>query len=99
MIERLQPMIVELERMESDVLVVTHQVVTRTLLSYFLGINLKDMTTLSVPLHTLFCLQPRPYGAALTQCKLSQDFLPKDTYDPSTLSFTDSGSSLDRLST
>ncbi|KAJ3007626.1 hypothetical protein HKX48_009012, partial [Thoreauomyces humboldtii] len=36
-IERLRPIIIELERMQTNVLVVTHQVVLRTLLSYFIG--------------------------------------------------------------
>ncbi len=66
-IERVQPLIVELERMESDVLVVTHQAVSRTLLAYFLGIPLVEMTNTPIPLHTLFCIQPKPYGADLTK--------------------------------
>ena len=61
-------MIIELERIDTDLLVVTHQVVMRTFLSYFLGINLQEMTTMHVPLHTLFCLEPKPYGAQLSKC-------------------------------
>ncbi|KAJ3106149.1 hypothetical protein HDU97_006966 [Phlyctochytrium planicorne] len=64
-IERLRPVIVELERMESDVLIVSHQVVMRTLLAYFCGLPLAEMTTLSVPLHTLYRVKPTPYGADL----------------------------------
>ncbi|KAJ3216144.1 hypothetical protein HDU67_009871 [Dinochytrium kinnereticum] len=64
-IERLRPVIVELERMESDVLIVSHQVVMRTLLAYFCGLPLEQMTHLGVPLHTLYRLQPTPYGADL----------------------------------
>ncbi|KAJ3118906.1 hypothetical protein HDU96_006557 [Phlyctochytrium bullatum] len=66
-IERLRPVIVELERMESDMLIVSHQVVMRTLLAYFCGMPLQDMTTLSVPLHTLYRLSPTPYGADLVK--------------------------------
>ncbi|EGF76257.1 hypothetical protein BATDEDRAFT_14969, partial [Batrachochytrium dendrobatidis JAM81] len=69
-IERLRPVIIELERMQSDALVVTHQVVLRTLLAYFLGIPLHEMPTLVVPLHTLYCLKPQPYGTDVTRCKL-----------------------------
>eukprot|EP00834_Sanchytrium_tribonematis_P002779 NODE_93_length_21530_cov_0.700387.p6 type:complete len:400 gc:universal NODE_93_length_21530_cov_0.700387:2190-991(-) len=36
-IERLRPVIIELERMQSDCLIVTHNAVMRTILSYFLG--------------------------------------------------------------
>jgi len=59
--------------MESDVLIVTHQAVSRTLLAYFLGIPLTDMTELKVPLHTLFCIQPRPYEQHLTMYKFNSE--------------------------
>ncbi|KAJ3020906.1 UNVERIFIED_CONTAM: hypothetical protein HDU68_009906 [Siphonaria sp. JEL0065] len=64
-IERLRPIIVELERMEDDIMIVTHQVVMRTLLSYFCNIPLDEMPTMTVPLHTLYKVTPKPYGAAL----------------------------------
>ncbi|KAI8899793.1 6-phosphofructo-2-kinase-domain-containing protein [Globomyces pollinis-pini] len=64
-IERLRPVIVELERMRKDVLVVTHQVVMRTLLAYFTGCPLQDVPKVDVPLHTLYKLEPKPYGADL----------------------------------
>ncbi|KAI9099236.1 6-phosphofructo-2-kinase 1 [Phlyctochytrium arcticum] len=66
-IERLRPIIIELERMQTNVLIVTHQVILRTLLSYFVGVPLDEMPTLSVPLHTLYCLRPKPYGADLVK--------------------------------
>ncbi|KAJ2998684.1 hypothetical protein HDV02_004215 [Globomyces sp. JEL0801] len=67
-IERLRPVIVELERMRKDVLVVTHQVVMRTLLAYFTGCPLQDVPKVDVPLHTLYKLEPKPYGADLKRC-------------------------------
>ncbi|KAI8818889.1 6-phosphofructo-2-kinase-domain-containing protein [Fimicolochytrium jonesii] len=69
-IERLRPIIIELERMQTNVMIVTHQVVLRTLLSYFVAVPLDQMPTLSVPLHTLYCLKPKPYGADLIKCEL-----------------------------
>ncbi|KAI8909906.1 6-phosphofructo-2-kinase-domain-containing protein [Powellomyces hirtus] len=72
-IERLRPIIIELERMQTNVLIVTHQVVLRTLLSYFIGVPLDDMPTLSVPLHTLYCLKPKPYGADLVKYRFNPD--------------------------
>ncbi|KAJ3148643.1 hypothetical protein HDU86_007398 [Geranomyces michiganensis] len=72
-IERLRPIIIELERMQTSVLIVTHQVVLRTLLSYFIGVPLDDMPTLSVPLHTLYCLKPKPYGADLVKYRFNPD--------------------------
>ncbi|KAJ3045482.1 hypothetical protein HDV00_009135 [Rhizophlyctis rosea] len=83
-IERLRPIIIELERMETSVLIVTHQVVMRTLLAYFLGVPLDEMTTLSVPLHCLYCLKPKPYGADLI----------KYQYNPQTNTFENVGTTL-----
>lgn len=64
-IDRLRPGIIELERLETSVLIVTHNVVMRTLLAYFTGIDLQEMPSLNIPLHTLYCLKPKPYGAEL----------------------------------
>lgn len=61
-IERLRPTIVEIERLQSPCLIVTHRVVLRTLLAYFCGLPLTEMTRLKVPLHALYQLRPRPYG-------------------------------------
>lgn len=67
-IERLRPMIIELERKRKDVLLVTHRVVIRTLLSYFLGLSLADLVHLDIPLHMVYRLRPMPYGTALDKC-------------------------------
>eukprot|EP00835_Amoeboradix_gromovi_P005359 NODE_496_length_7738_cov_0.394031.p1 type:complete len:411 gc:universal NODE_496_length_7738_cov_0.394031:6428-7660(+) len=47
-IERLRSVIIELERMQSDCLIVTHNAVMRTILSYFLGLSHEDMTSLGI---------------------------------------------------
>ncbi|KAI8802329.1 6-phosphofructo-2-kinase-domain-containing protein [Cladochytrium replicatum] len=83
-IERLRPVIIELERMDTNVLIVTHNVVMRTLLTYFLGIPLEEMPNKQIPLHTVYCLQPKPYGADLV----------KYQYDADTDDFVDVGSSV-----
>ncbi|KAJ1556628.1 hypothetical protein HK405_002304, partial [Cladochytrium tenue] len=64
-IERLRPLIVDLERRESSVLIVTHRVVMRTLLAYFCGLPLDAMPSISVPLHSVYRVAPTPYGADL----------------------------------
>jgi 6-phosphofructo-2-kinase len=69
MIERVRPVIIELERMRIDVLVISHQVVMKTLLSYFAGLPLTDIPRIQVPLHTLYRLEPKPYGSELTRCR------------------------------
>ncbi|KAI8801752.1 6-phosphofructo-2-kinase-domain-containing protein [Cladochytrium replicatum] len=83
-IERLRPVIIELERMDTNVLIVTHNVVMRTLLTYFLGIPLEEMPNKQIPLHTVYCLQPKPYGADLVKYK----------YDGDTDDFVDMGSAV-----
>lgn len=70
-IERLRPLIIELERMESDTIIITHNVVMRTLVSYFIGLPLEQMPTLNIPLHTLYCLEPTPYGCDLKKFRFN----------------------------
>ncbi|KAL3901066.1 MAG: hypothetical protein SGCHY_000885 [Lobulomycetales sp.] len=59
-IERLRPLIIELERLKEDVVICTHNVVMRTLVSYFIGLPLDKMPSLDIPLHTVFQLRPTP---------------------------------------
>lgn len=59
--------------MEKDVIICTHNVVMRTLLTYFLGLPLSDMPTLNIPLHCLYRLEPKPYGADLVVYQWDSD--------------------------
>ncbi len=59
--------------MRIDVLVVSHQVVMKTLLSYFSGLSLHDLHRIQVPLHTLYKLEPKPYGSELTRYHYNPD--------------------------
>ncbi|KAK3111853.1 6-phosphofructo-2-kinase [Teratosphaeriaceae sp. CCFEE 6253] len=61
-INRLRPVIVELERMTDHVLLVGHRSVARVLLAYFRGLNREEVADLDVPLGMLYCLEPKPYG-------------------------------------
>ncbi|KAL2351219.1 6-phosphofructo-2-kinase/fructose-2,6-biphosphatase [Cryomyces antarcticus] len=61
-INRLRPVIVELERMTDHVLLVGHRSVARVLLAYFKGLSREDVADLDVPLGTLYMLEPKPYG-------------------------------------
>ena len=67
-IERLRPVIIELERLRINLVVVTHRVVLQTLLAYFSGLSLKDMPNIKLPPNSLFKLEPTPYGADLIRC-------------------------------
>lgn len=61
-INRLRPVITEIERIEENVLIITHRVVARVLLGYFLNLSRDIIANLDVPLHCVYCLEPRPYG-------------------------------------
>lgn len=59
---RLRPLITEVERTTAHVLIISHRVVLRILLAYFLNLDKSNIGELDVPLHTLYCLESKPYG-------------------------------------
>lgn len=61
-INRIRPVIVELERMTDHALLVTHRSVARVLLAYFLGLNRNEVADIDCPLGMLYMLEPKPYG-------------------------------------
>ena len=61
-IERLEPVMLEIERERSPVLVVAHQAVIRALYGYFKGLSPDEVPHLVVPLHTIIELRAGPYG-------------------------------------
>ncbi|KAI9792969.1 MAG: hypothetical protein M1816_001291 [Peltula sp. TS41687] len=61
-IQRLRPVIMEVERMTDHVLLVCHRSVARVLLAYFLGLNRDSVSDVDVPLGLLYMLEPKPYG-------------------------------------
>lgn len=73
-INRLRPVIVEIERMEDNCLVICHRVVARILLSYFMNLGRDAIGNLEVPLHTLYVLEPKPYGVDWALYKYNERF-------------------------
>ncbi|XP_016049651.2 6-phosphofructo-2-kinase/fructose-2,6-bisphosphatase 1 isoform X5 [Erinaceus europaeus] len=69
LVQRLEPVIMELERQE-NVLVICHQAVMRCLLAYFLDKNSGELPYLKCPLHTVLKLTPVAYG-----CKVESIYL------------------------
>ncbi|XP_042303410.1 6-phosphofructo-2-kinase/fructose-2,6-bisphosphatase 4-like, partial [Sceloporus undulatus] len=69
LVQRLEPVIMELERQE-NVLVICHQAVMRCLLAYFLDKPAEKLPYLKCPLHTVLKLTPVAYG-----CKVESIFL------------------------
>ncbi|ODV65156.1 6PF2K-domain-containing protein [Hyphopichia burtonii NRRL Y-1933] len=59
---RLRPLITEIERTTDHLLIISHRVVLRILLAYFLNLDKSSIGELDVPLHTLYCLELKPYG-------------------------------------
>jgi len=72
LVSRLEPVIMELERQES-VLVVCHQAVMRCILAYFLNKTADELPYLQVPLHSVIKLKPQAYGCDIEEIKLNVD--------------------------
>lgn len=69
-VQRLEPVIMELERIAAPVLVVCHRAVARCLYSYFLDEPPETIPHLDVPLHSVYKLQPKAYGCQVTRHQL-----------------------------
>jgi 6-phosphofructo-2-kinase/fructose-2,6-biphosphatase 2 len=82
-VERLEPLLVELER-EENLLVVSHQAVARCLLSYFNTIPHdklpKELPYLEVPLHTVLKVTPTTQGCTIEKFVLGPDAV--NTHQP-----------------
>uniref|UniRef100_A0A8D2ZH88 6-phosphofructo-2-kinase/fructose-2,6-biphosphatase 4b n=1 Tax=Scophthalmus maximus TaxID=52904 RepID=A0A8D2ZH88_SCOMX len=72
LVQRLEPVIMELERQE-NVLVICHQAVMRCLLAYFLDKSADELPYLKCPLHTVLKLTPMAYGCKVESVCLSVD--------------------------
>lgn len=76
-IQRIDPVILEIERTRKPVLVIAHQAVLRALYSYFMGLPPEDCPHLSIPLHTLIQLEPHAYGCNETRVPLTPQTEPR----------------------
>lgn len=65
LIARLRPIIVELERLKDHVCIVTHTVIVRVLLCYFMNLDREMLTELDVQHGYVYCVEPKPYGLDL----------------------------------
>lgn len=64
-LSRLRPIIIELERLKDHVLIVSHRVIIRALLCYFMNLNKELLTELEVQHNYVYCIEPKPYGLDL----------------------------------
>ncbi len=76
-ITRLEPIIFELERRRSPMLIIGSLAVLRCLYAYFLDLPTEELPFLSIPLHTLIRLDPKAYGCKEKRVKIVSD----ESYD------------------
>ena len=60
LVNRIEPVIMELERQE-NILIIAHQAVIRVILAYFLDKKSDELPYIQIPLHTLIKLTPKAY--------------------------------------
>ena len=72
-IQRLEPVIIEIERQRSPVLIVAHQAVLRCLYGYFMSRRVDEVPHLRMPLHTVIRLTPSSYGVQEEWIQLLSD--------------------------
>ncbi|AKT37217.1 6-phosphofructo-2-kinase/fructose-2,6-bisphosphatase [Chondromyces crocatus] len=72
-IQRLDPMIIELERQRSPVLVIAHQAVLRALYAYLMDKPPHTCPSLPIPLHTVIELVPTAYGCEERRFQLAPE--------------------------
>ncbi|CAG9464718.1 unnamed protein product [Pedinophyceae sp. YPF-701] len=61
-VQRVEPVIIEVERERECVCIVAHQAVIRCLYGYMMGLPQSEIPSIPVPLHTLIELTPKPDG-------------------------------------
>lgn len=69
-IQRLEPVMLELERTRHPVLVVSHQGPLRCLYAYLMGLDQEECPYIPIPLHTVISLVPKAYGCEVKTYKL-----------------------------
>ncbi|KAG4989307.1 hypothetical protein JHK85_032290 [Glycine max] len=69
-IQRLEPVIIELERQRAPVVVISHQAVLRALYAYFADRPLNEIPHIAVPLHTIIEIQMGVTGVQEKRYKL-----------------------------
>jgi broad specificity phosphatase PhoE/predicted kinase len=78
-IQRLEPVIFELEREKAPLLVIGHQAVLRALYAYMLDRPPSECPFVSIPLHTILELEPTAYGCEERRIELAPPPAPPST--------------------
>lgn len=72
-IQRLEPVIIELERQRAPVVVIAHQAVLRSLYAYFADKPLEEVPKIEIPLHTIIEIKMGVTGVEEKRYKLMDD--------------------------
>lgn len=72
-IQRLDPLLIQLERRRTPVLVIAHQAVLRALVAFYKNIPPGECCRLPIPLHTVIQLTPTAYGCEEQRFPLAPD--------------------------
>ena len=72
-VQKLQQIIVELERKRHSVMIISHRAMVRTLLSYLMEIPTTHMPDMDVPLGYVYVCEPQPFGNHLTVWRYLED--------------------------
>jgi broad specificity phosphatase PhoE/predicted kinase len=72
-VERLIPLVLDLERTAGPVLIISHQAVLRALLACFLAVPRAHLPRLEVPLHTVIAVRRQGYGYVAAPTPLGPD--------------------------
>lgn len=72
-IRRVDPLLLELERLRTPILVVAHKTVIRSLFGYFTDLPLEQIPHIDIPLHTVIQIVPKAYGPAVEHCFLGPE--------------------------
>ncbi|CAG8496125.1 13538_t:CDS:2 [Acaulospora morrowiae] len=78
-INRLEPVIMELER-QQNIMIVGHQAILRCMYAYFHNLPHEDLPYIRIPLHTVIKLTPKAYGCEEERYRFDIDAV--DTYRP-----------------
>lgn len=72
-IERIEPMIYEIERRTGPVILICHTGVIRCLYGYFACVPVEEIPSLDIPLHTIIKFIPEAYGFNEKRYKIAND--------------------------
>lgn len=84
-INRLKPIINEIEQTTNHMCIISHRVVCRILLAYYLNLSRDAIGELDVPLHSVYVFEPQPFGVEWKLYSYNEATDSFSDVDPSTM--------------